>query len=211
MSKSKMFDVEDSLELFHRFSIFVPGRVIKMESERDLDNGDEFGVSYSMSSIFLKNLAALEYINHDPITIVLNTSGGDVVQGLAIYDAIRNSPCEITIKVYGAVYSMGSILLQAGDRRLMSPNAALMFHDGSSSAEGNSYETVNSALHNQALGQKCSTILLARINEKREKDNNAHMARHSFDIQDLKSKWMFAEQAVELGLADAIDTSPIGG
>jgi len=211
MAKSKMNDILDSVELFHRFMIFVPSRIIKLESEMDNDNGDEHGVSFSMSSYFLKNLAILESMSHDPITIIFSTNGGEIEQGFAIYDAIKASPCDTTMKVYGCAYSMGSIILQAADHRLMSPNSSLMFHDGSSFASGNSFETVNMALHNQALGKKCDTVLFEKMNEKRAKDDKALMARHSLDIASLKSKWLFAEEAIELGLADAIDTSPIGG
>lgn len=211
MGKLKKNEAEDQIELFHRFMILAPSRIIKLESEFDSDTGDEHGVSHSMSSVFLKNLMILEAINHDPITIILNTSGGSTEHGLAIYDAIKNSPCEITIKVYGMAYSMGSILLQAADHRLMSPNSSLMFHDGTSGSEGNHSESLNMAAHSQAISKRCDDILFDRINVKRQKMNMALMSRRTFDNMSLKSTWLFAEQAVEFGLADEVDTSPIGG
>lgn len=211
MAKSKINDILDSVETYHRFMVFIPTRTIKLESEIDNDNGDEHGVSFSMSSYFLKNLTILESISLEPITIIFSTNGGEIEQGLAIYDAIKASPCKITMKIYGCAYSMGSIILQAADHRVLSPHSAIMYHDGASFAAGNSSETVNMALHNQILGKQCDDILFERINEKRVKDDKALMSRQSFNTSSLKSKWLTAAEAVELGLADAIDTSPIGG
>jgi ATP-dependent protease ClpP protease subunit len=208
-AKSKNNKFEDyvltCIEDFHRFNVFPPTRTIKLESETS-DDGEEMGVSHSMSNYFLKNIAILESMNHDPITVILNTYGGDIFQGIAIYDAIKASPCHVTIKVYGSAMSMGSIILQAGDERVMMPNASLMFHDGSSGSGGNSYESKNMAEFNRIAGQRFDTILFDRINEKRDKDNKARMARKTFDDMCLRSKWMFAEETVDMGLADRIES-----
>ena len=198
--------VVDSIEDFHRFQIFVPKRIIKLESEQNSEDGEEFGVSYSMSSYFMKNITILESISLDPITVILNTEGGSVLQGLAIYDAIQSSPCHITVKVFGCAMSMGSIILQAADERVMMPNSSFMLHDGVSFAGGNNYEAKAMADFNLALNRRCDTILYSRINEKRDKDGMAHMSRRHFDNMSLKSKWMFAEETVELGLADRVES-----
>lgn len=208
---SSSFDeyVLSSIEDFHRFQIFAPTRVIKLESDLDVEDGDEHGVSYSMSSFFLKDMEILESMNHKPITVLFNTQGGDIIQGMAIYDRIKASPCHVTVKVYGCAMSMGSIILQAADDRVMAPNAALMFHDGNSYATGNNYETRNMANFLFDYGKRIDTILFDRINDKRDKDNLAHMSRRTFDDMSLKSQWMFAEKAVKEGLADRIEQPTI--
>lgn len=198
--------VLDSIEDFHRFQVFVPSRLIKLESEQNSEDGEEFGVSYSMSSYFLKNMTILEAINHEPITIIFNTEGGNEIQGLAIYDRIQMSPCHVTVKVFGCAMSMGSIIMQAADDRVMSANSSLMFHDGVTFSGGNHYEAKNMADFALALGRKGDSILYEKINEKRDRDNKAHMARKTFDDMCLKSKWVFAEEAVEMGLADRVES-----
>jgi ATP-dependent protease ClpP protease subunit len=60
----------------------------------------------------------------------MNNPGGDWYHGMAIYDAIKYSSCECTIKVYGHAMSMGSIILQAADHRIMMPNSRFMIHYG---------------------------------------------------------------------------------
>lgn len=208
MARKTKDDILDEIETYHRFNVFTHSRIINLVSETNVDDGTEFGVGFSMSSPFLKNLAILEAISHDPITVIHNTEGGDEAQGMAIYDAIKRSPCHITMKVYGTCMSMGSIILQAADDRVLMPHASIMFHDGtSSSVIGNHYEAANSAEFFKQYGKMCDDILYARINEKRAKDNHAPMSRKTFDMMVLKGKYIFASEAVELGLADRIETT----
>jgi hypothetical protein len=86
-----------------------------------------------------------------------------------------------------------------------------MFHDGCSDSRGTHYESLNEAKFNFALGRRCDTILFDRINEKRDKSNQPHMKRSTFDDICLKSKWIFAEDAVKLGLADVVEYPPNQG
>jgi ATP-dependent Clp protease protease subunit len=72
--------------------------------------------------------------NSRPITLYLNTAGGNVTDGLAIHDSIREIAgrgCEVTIVVQGMAYSMGSVLLQAASegRRLAFPHSWMMIHE----------------------------------------------------------------------------------
>ena len=201
-------DILDAIEIYHRFSIFPQARIINLTSDISED-GEEMGVGHSMSDPFLKNLAILESISKDPITVIHNTEGGDTFQGIAIYDAIKASKCHITIKVMGTCMSMGTIILQAADERVLAPNAAVMFHDGTSFAGGNSHECANSAEFYKQHSKMCDDILFARILEKRAKDNHAPMSRKTFDNLVLKGTYIFAKQAVELGLADRIDDGSV--
>jgi len=197
-------DIVDSIEIYHRFNVFPQARIINLIAETS-EEGDDLGVGRSMSHPFLKNLSILEAISKDPITVIHNTDGGDEFQGMAIYDAIKYSKCHITIKVYGSCMSMGSIILQAADERILMPGAGIMIHDGTSFAGGNHYECANAAEFYKQYGKMCDDILYARINEKRNKDNHALMSRKTFDSMILKGKYIFAKEAVELGLADRID------
>ncbi|HXE80445.1 MAG TPA: ATP-dependent Clp protease proteolytic subunit [Vicinamibacterales bacterium] len=69
-----------------------------------------------------------------PITIYLNTAGGNVTDGLAIHDAVReivSRGIEVTVVVQGMAYSMGSVVLQAASegRRLAFPHSWIMIHE----------------------------------------------------------------------------------
>lgn len=76
-------------------------------------------------------IVGLHVLDSEPgmITVVLNTGGGVCSEGLAIYDAIKFARNEVCIVVLGQAASMGSIILQAGDKRLISPRASVMIHN----------------------------------------------------------------------------------
>lgn len=199
-------EILDHVSCFHDTGLYIPTRTIKLESALNDEDGEEHGVGYSMSSKFLKNLAILESLGQDPINVILSTGGGDVWEGLAIYDAIRRAKSPISIKVYGKAMSMGSIILQAGDERVLSPHSMVVCHSGlTSGITANPYESKNFVEFDFKVGALADKILLDRINEKREAMNQAPMAKHTFESMLLKGKYMTAQEAVDLGLADRID------
>src|ERR687888_114810 len=82
----------------------------------------------------IERLRELANENHRPITLYINSAGGNVTDGLAIHDAIRHlvsRGIEVTIIVQGMAYSMGSIVLQAASegRRLAFPHSWIMIHE----------------------------------------------------------------------------------
>ena len=79
--------------------------------------------------------------NPQPITILLNSFGGCWYNGMAIYDAIHDSPCHVTMEVLGSAMSMGAVILQAADDRVIHPHATLMIHDGLESRENDTPRT----------------------------------------------------------------------
>jgi len=84
--------------------------------------------------IVIERLRELANENRNPITIYINSAGGNVTDGLAIHDAIRylvSKGIEITIVVQGMAYSMGSVVLQAASpgRRLAFPHSWIMIHE----------------------------------------------------------------------------------
>lgn len=65
-----------------------------------------------------------------PLTVILNSGGGSWTAGMAIFDMVRTFPGAVDIMLIGQGCSMGSILLQAGDSRVVSTNSLYMIHDG---------------------------------------------------------------------------------
>lgn len=83
----------------------------------------------------------LQYLlsrSDDPITIQLNSLGGDVYQGLALYDSIRaaSEKTEINVVALGTCMSMAVVVLQAGTKRYSLPNTSFLMHEISSFAAG---------------------------------------------------------------------------
>ena len=111
-----------------------------------------------MSTMFIKNIRALEKKSQDPITIHMNSIGGEWSDGMAIYDAISLSKCYVTIIVYGQAESMSSIILQAADERIITPNSYFMIHYGSSDASGDYLNVQNLAKYEQAICDKMIDI-----------------------------------------------------
>ena len=126
--RNKKKEEEMSIERWFNNNLDTQNRTIYMGS---ISGGSyESGVDNFMAEYFIKALHILENINNEPVIIIMNNPGGSWYHGMAIFDAITYSPCSIIIKVYGSAMSMGSVILQAADYRIMMPNARMMIHYG---------------------------------------------------------------------------------
>jgi len=131
-----------------------------------------------------------------PLTIVFNSPGGAVHDGLALFDFLRHLRSdghELTTIALGRAASMGAVLLQAGDRRVIGANAFLMLHEVSNGGSGKVSELEESIELSKRL-QKRLLMILAE--------------RSSMMMQQISRKWtrrdwwLDAEDAVALGFAD---------
>jgi len=110
---------------------------------------------------FIEKLRELANDNRKPITVYVNSAGGNVTDGLAIHDVIRHivgSGIEVTIVVQGMAYSMGSVILQAASegKRLAYPHSWIMIHEPAKWAGWQS--TTAAAQHLDRLKQMQSQI-----------------------------------------------------
>ena len=147
-------------------------------------------------------LAAVSQINYlsskskAPIKIVINSPGGSVTAGLAIYDAMMASPCEIITVATGVAASMGAFLLSAGNRgkRYVTPSTWVMIHQPSAGTRGRVTDMEINVEHFIRVKQRLNAILADNIGKSEEqiKTDSEH---------DL---WMSAKEAVEYGIADKI-------
>lgn len=120
--------VKESIDRFFDYDVHVETRTIVM-------SGSD-GVDAAQADRMIKALSLLSITPDKPIKIIMNSPGGDWYHGMAIFDAIRACPCYVTVEVLGMSMSMGSIILQAADERVLHPNATVMIHDGVDSFEG---------------------------------------------------------------------------
>lgn len=149
----------------------------------------------------IERMRELANENRRPITLYLNTAGGNVTDGLALHDAVLqlvSAGVEVTIVVQGMAYSMGSVLLQAASpgRRLCFPHSWIMIHEPAKWAGWQS--TTAAAQHLERLKQMQSQIY--RILSARSGKPLRQI------IRDTKRTdfYLDAAKALEYGLVDAV-------
>lgn len=189
----------DDTDRFHDYSLFVPARTLYMGSEIvELSEG-ESGTDALMAERTIKNLTILESIGKDPITIIMNNIGGDVNHGLAIFDAIKACESHVIIKVFGHAMSMGSIILQAADERVLAPLASQMIHYGSLGVDKEAKTVYKIVDEYKRIDRWMEEMYIEKIREKNP----------TYKINKLKEMlshdtFLTAEQSVALGLADKV-------
>jgi ATP-dependent Clp endopeptidase proteolytic subunit ClpP len=131
-----------------------------------------------------------------PLTIIFNSPGGAVHDGLALFDFLRHlrfTGHHLTTIALGRAASMGAVLLQSGDRRVIGSNAFLMLHEVSNGASGKVSEIEESVELSKRLQKRLLTILADRS---------------TLTVQQIQRKWtrrdwwLDADEAVGLGFAD---------
>jgi ATP-dependent Clp protease, protease subunit len=133
------------------------------------------------------------------ISLYINTPGGSLYSGLAVYDTLQYVKCEIQTLCLGTAMSVGSLLLAGGDpgKRSVLPNSRVLMHQPSAGFEGQSSDIEIHAREVLAMRQRLEEIYskhtgqpVERIHEDSERD-----------------RFFTAEEAVEYGLADRIVAS----
>lgn len=190
----------DDIDKFHDYGLYLPTRTIYMGSESYSDDGGEGGVDGLMAERFIKNISILNLTNQEPITIIMNNPGGDWYHGMGIYDAIAGSKCHVTIQVVGMAMSMGAVILQAADERIISPNSKFMIHYGYMGMSDNHAKIFEKWAEESKKGNiDMEQIFMKKILEKNP----------NFKLKKLRDMLNFdtiltAKETVELGLADKI-------
>ena len=191
--------IRDDVDTFFEHDVHIPSRTIYMGSAAVYDDGEESGVDVAMAERVVKALHMMDQGEGD-INIIMNNPGGSLIEGYAIYDAIKERKNFITIKVYGKAMSMGTIILQAADKRILTPNCRFMIHYGYSGLPYDHSET-NERWSEYMKKEKrhMEDLYLDVIREKHPRFTKAKLKKLlEFDTI------MFPEEAVELGLADEI-------
>ena len=169
--------IRENIDRWFDLNLDIDNRTLYMGSmSYDYENG-ESGVDSFMAEYFIKGLHVLERGGDKPITIIMNNPGGDWYHGMAIYDAIKNSKCHSTIKVYGHAMSMGSIILQAADHRVMMPHSRFMIHYGYDGRYGHSKIFEKWAEECKRLNYDMENIYLDMIITKEKKSGIPYMTK----------------------------------
>ena len=193
----------DDIDKFFEYGVSIPTRTIYMGSMEGGD--DESGVDSSMAEYAVKGLHILDNYgcstsNSNPITVILNTLGGWVHHGMCIYDAVKDCKNHVTIIAHGSVMSMGSIILQAADHRVMMPNATMMIHYGITAMSEQHAPTVYKWLEeNKKHDVWMEDLFLEAIRVKHPKFTHKKLKEWL-----MTDTYFSAEEAVKWGLADEV-------
>lgn len=152
------------------------------------------------ANIVVAQLLFLE--SEDPgkdIHLYINSPGGSVTAGMAIYDTMQYIKCDVSTMCLGMAASMGAFLLAGGTKgkRLALPNAEIMIHQPSGGAQGQATEISIAAEHILRTKKKLNEILAA----------NTGKPLDVISADTERDNWMTAEEAKTYGLIDSVITN----
>jgi len=208
----KQFFRRKDLLMYTPASISVPYVLDNKDDKRVLDlwsrlNSDRIvfvgdAISSPVANIIIGQLLYLEsQSREDPIFMYINSPGGHISDGLAIYDVMRYVKPEVHTFCVGMAASMASVLLAAGEKgkRFILPNAEVMIHQPliGGGLSGQATDIAIHAKHLERIKEKMTNILAEHTGQAYEKV-----------LADCeRDNYMTAEEALEYGLVDTILTS----
>ena len=169
------------------FSRLLKDRIVMLNDE----------VNSATASLVVAQLLFLE--GQDPskdISLYINSPGGSVTDGLAIYNTMNYIKCDVSTICMGMAASMGAFLLAAGakGKRLALPNSDIMIHQPSGGAKGQATDIMIHADHILQTKKKLNTILSEKTGQPYDV-----IARDT-----ERDNFMTAQQALEYGLIDKV-------
>ena len=152
-------------------------------------------VNDASASLVVAQLLYLEGQDPDKdIQLYINSPGGSVTAGMAIYDTMQYIKCDVSTICIGMAASMGAFLLSSGakGKRFVLPNAEVMIHQPSGGSQGQATDIMIQAAHIQRTKEKLNKILAANTGKPVE--------QIAADTE--RDNWMTAAEAVDYGLVD---------
>lgn len=166
------------------------------QEERTISVYDVIGYDYwTGEGVTAKRIsAALRSMGKGPVTVNVNSPGGDMFEGLAIYNLLREHDGEVTVKVLGLAASAASVIAMAGDNVQIARAGFLMIHNAWVMAIGNRHDLVEVANTLKPFDDAMAGIYAARTGQD---------AKAMAKLMDAET-WIGGETAVEDGFADEL-------
>lgn len=167
----------------------------RLLKERIIFLGEE--VNDTTASLVVSQLLFLESEDPDKdINLYINSPGGSVTAGMAIYDTMQYVKCDVSTMCMGMAASMGAFLLAGGakGKRLALPNAEIMIHQPSGGAQGQATEIEIAAEHILKIKKRLNTIL----------SQNTGQTYETIAKDTERDNWLGAQEALEYGLIDKV-------
>ena len=167
----------------------------RLLKDRIIFLGEE--INDAVASTVVAQLLFLE--SEDPgkdIHMYINSPGGSVTAGMAIYDTMNYVKCDVSTTCIGMAASMGAFLLSSGakGKRYALPNAEVMIHQPLGGAQGQATEIQIAAEHILKTKKKLNQILA----------DNAGQPVEEVEIDTDRDNWLSADEAKEYGLIDEV-------
>ena len=169
------------------FSRLLNDRIIMLNGE----------VNDASASVVIAQMLYLEGQDPDKdINFYINSPGGSVSAGMAIYDTMQYIKCDVSTICMGMAASMGAFLLSAGakGKRLALPNSEIMIHQPLGGAQGQATEILIAAKH----------IERTRANLNRILSENTGKSLEEIERDTERDNFMTAQEAMEYGLVDKV-------
>nr|WP_319250497.1 head maturation protease, ClpP-related [uncultured Celeribacter sp.] len=174
-------------------------------AERSISILDAIGADFWGEGVTAKRIAAaLRSMGDGPVTVLINSPGGDFFEGLAIYNLLREHAGEVTVKVLGMAASAASVIAMAGDEIQMARASFLMIHNTWVFAAGDRHAFRDVADWLEPFDDAAVSIYHARTG----------ISENELGAMLDKETWIGGDAAVEKGFADKllasdeIDASP---
>ena len=167
----------------------------RLLKDRIIFLGEE--INDAVASIVVAQLLFLE--SEDPskdIHLYINSPGGSVTAGMAIYDTMKYIKCDVEVTCIGMAASMGAFLLSSGTKgkRYALPNAEIMIHQPLGGAQGQATEIQIAAEHILKTKKKLNEILAS----------NSGQPLEVVEADTDRDNWMTAKEAQKYGLIDKV-------
>ena len=167
----------------------------RLLNERIIFLADE--VNDVTASLVVAQLLYLESEDPDAdISLYINSPGGSVTAGLAIYDTMNFIKCDVSTICVGMAASMGAFLLSSGTKgkRLALPNSEIMIHQPSGGSQGQATDIMIQAEHILKIKERLNRILA----------DNTGKPIETIAADTERDNFMTAEEAMEYGLVDRV-------
>ena len=172
------------------FSRLLKERIIFLDTE----------VNDASASVIVAQMLFLEAEDPDKdIQFYINSPGGSISAGMAIYDTMNYVKCDVSTMCMGMAASMGAFLLAGGTKgkRFALPNAEIMIHQPSGGAQGQATEIEINAKHILQIRERMNRLMAANTGQSYE----------TIAADTERDNWKTAEEAVAYGLIDKVVTS----
>jgi len=172
-----------------------PGIQAAASDENSISIFDPIGADWAGEGVTAKRIAgALRAIGGKDVTVNVNSPGGDMFEGLAIYNLLRDYKGTVTVKVLGVAASAASVIVMAGDEIQMARASFLMIHNAWVMAIGNRHDLREFADTLEPFDKAMADIYAARTGTELKKVQK---------MMDAET-WIGGAEAVESGWADAL-------
>jgi ATP-dependent Clp endopeptidase proteolytic subunit ClpP len=169
----------------------------KADNSAEITIYDDIGFSWFSDGVTAKSFSdELKKLPESVknISVRINSPGGDVFEGISIYNRIKQHKAKVTVYIDGLAASIASIIALAGDEVIMGEGAMMMIHKPMSSVFGNSIEMEDT---------------IQRLDDVEEQLVGIYKRKTGMDRTEIKTMlaeeaWMGADQAMELGFVDGI-------